>query len=121
MRGGTEDECREQLRRHLNNSQLHRDLHHAYNPQDIERIVQSTEVRCWNPSGYRERSRSRDSSPPRAQPSQGPPPPTPMDMPDPDDVVQIPADELIQISVTLEVAALRLRSLVDDSPQSFDV
>ena len=44
-----------------------------------------------------------------------------MDMPDPDDVVQIPADELIQISVTLEVAALRLRSLVDDSPQSFDV
>ena len=44
-----------------------------------------------------------------------------MDAPDPDDVVTIPADELIQISVTLEVAALRLRSLVDDNAQSFDV
>ena len=120
MRGGTEDDCREQLRRHLTNSNLHRDLH-TVGPQYIERIVQSTEVKLWNPSGYRERSRSRDSSPPRAQPSQGPPP-TPM--PDPegwDDVITIPADELVQISVTLEVAALRLRSLVGNAAQSFDV
>ena len=120
MRGATEEDCREQLRRHLTNSHLHRDLH-TVGPQYIERIVQSTEVKLWNPSGYRERSRSRDSSPPRAQPSQGPPP-TPM--PDPegwDDVVTIPADELVQISVTLEVAAFRIRSLVDGAAASFDV
>ena len=42
-------------------------------------------------------------------------------MPDPDDVVTIPADELIQISVTLEVAAFRIRSLVDGAAASFDV
>ena len=131
VRGATEEICRDQLSRHLTNSHLHQDLH-AVGPEYIERIVQSTEVKLWNPSGYRERSRSRDSPPPSQPPSPAPAGHTasatassslhwPTPMPHIDDVVTIPAGELIEIQCALEVAALRIRSLLDGATNSFDI
>ena len=137
VRGSTEEICREQLRRHLSNSHLHQRLQ-ADGPEAIERIVSETEVKFWAFSssalgsrlGFagppRERSRSRDSPPPRpsaARRTESPSPAPSSRFHDwvADDVVTIPAAELIEVSIALEVAAMRIRSLVDMAAQSFDV
>ena len=135
VRGSTEEICREQLRRHLSNSHLHHRLQ-ADGPEAIERIVSCTRVQFWNPRdltehlGFdgppRERSRSRDSPPPRPSAARrtGSPSPAPSSRFHDwvaDDVVTIPAAELIEVSIALEVAAMRIRSLVDMAAQSFDV
>ena len=137
VRGSTEENCREQLRRHLSNSHLHQRLQ-ADGPEAIERIVSETEVKFWAFSssalgsrlGFagppRERSRSRDSPPPRpsaARRTESPSPAPSSRFHDwvADDVVTIPAAELIEVSIALEVAAMRIRSLVDMAAQSFDV
>ena len=123
MRGSTEALCRERLRRHLSNSAFHQNVQ-AQGPEAIERIVSDTEVKLWGAfiAEHRERSRSRDSPPPspsQNSPSQAPAPP-PM-IADFDEFVLLPAAELMELAAALEIAAYRIRRLVDTAPTSFDV